>query len=149
MWRISKSLKLSFEKQWKLIFIYLFDSSPDEVLSTLNLLKNKKCNSINKMPVEILKYLAPIISFPLAIIINDCFYHGIIRRLFKNAAVSPVDKSCEKKIPTIIDQFHWFIETISFHKKKHYKNKLNSWTQKLKWSSLKLLKHFEQPKLTH
>ena len=62
--------------------------------------KNKKCNSITKIPLEILKLLAPIISLPL---FNNSFHQGIFPRLLKKAVVIPVFLNLVKKNDDKID----------------------------------------------
>ena len=110
---------------------YLFDTCADEVFSIIFAMKNKKCDSINKISVEILKLLAPIISSPLSIIINKCFHQGIFPSLLKKAIVIPVYKSGDKKDSnnyrpiSLLHDFSQIFERNLYNRKFDYNDKFD------------------------
>lgn len=75
----------------------LFETSPDEVVNVILGLKEKKCNTLEQIPVHVIKYISSIISPHLSSIINQCFSQGKFPDSLKIAKVLPIYKAGDKK----------------------------------------------------
>ena len=60
---------------------------PLETSDIISLLKSGKSLGPNSLPMKILKFLSPVISSPLSLIINESFQSGVIPEKMKLAKV--------------------------------------------------------------
>ena len=76
---------------------YFFITTPNEIKETILSLNNKKCNTIDKIPIQVLKAISSVISVPLSKIINKCFAQGQFPDVFKISKIIPIPKPGDKK----------------------------------------------------
>ena len=73
-------------------FFFLNPTTPQAVYNIILSLKNK-ASDINSVPIRVFKFLAPIISAPLSVIINKSFTSGVFPDIMKQAKVVPIKKT--------------------------------------------------------
>ena len=73
---------------------FLFRSADtEEIIRTISSFANSKASGPNSIPTEVLKFLAPILCFPLKEIINISFATGIYPDKLKLAEIIPIYKN--------------------------------------------------------
>lgn len=76
--------------------IFLADTNEEEIIQTIQLLKNKKAPGIDGLKSETLKFVAKEISLPLTYLINRSFQIGECPSAFKTAVIKPLFKRGDK-----------------------------------------------------
>lgn len=79
--------------------MYLYPVSVSEVASVIASLKNKSNRNAN-LSCMLLKFISPIISPVLEVLINKCFVQGIFPDCLKKAYVVPIPKSGDRTLVT-------------------------------------------------
>ena len=72
-------------------------TSPNEIEKIINLLKTTNAQGYDEIPVKILKWSAPFISFPLAYICNKSLETGCFPSRLKYSTVTPIFKTGNKQ----------------------------------------------------
>ena len=72
---------------------FLSPVSPWEISQIICSMKNKSTNSILCIPIKVWKAISPLISIPLAKIINASFQRGLVADSLKTARVTPILKA--------------------------------------------------------
>lgn len=76
--------------------IFLAETNKDEIIKTIQLLKNKKAPGIDNLKTETLKSIANEIALPLTYLINRSFQTGECPTAFKIAILKPLFKKGDK-----------------------------------------------------
>lgn len=78
------------------VSMFLYPSTPIEIVSIVNQFKNKKTSGYDEIPIIILKDNIDIFKFILCDIFNSCMQSGIFPDRFKTAIVRPLFKKGNK-----------------------------------------------------
>lgn len=76
--------------------MFLYPTTPDEVVRNITSLKNTKSTGPDLIPVNLLKYCRHVIAEPLSILINLCFEKGKYPRMLKKAYVVLLHKKGDR-----------------------------------------------------
>ena len=72
--------------------IYLQPTTPYEIMTLINSLKLNKAGGHDDIDPYFLKIAAPILSYPLSVMLNHCLTYGIFPNKLKTAKVIPIFK---------------------------------------------------------
>ena len=78
---------------------FLFPVSQVEISAIVSNLKITRTH-VNEMPIVIFKKLVKILSYPLALLVNNSFDHGIFPDKLKIARITPIHKKGDLTLPT-------------------------------------------------
>ena len=87
---------------------YFLPTTPNEILTIINSLKNKNCVSFDNISMKTIKQIAPYITNHLSDIFNLSFEQGVVPNKFKIARVIPIYKSGDKNNLIITDQSQFY-----------------------------------------
>lgn len=81
------------------ISFFLEPTDPQEIESTIANLRNSNSKGHDNVPISLLKYIAAVISSPLAEVFNDIFQKGTFPDQLKIAKIIPVYKKGDTQLP--------------------------------------------------
>ena len=99
--------------------IYLQPTTPYEIMTLINSLKLNKAGGHDDIDPYFLKIAAPILSYPLSVMLNHCLTYGIFPNKLKTAKVIPIFKKGSTDLLTLelpmgsIDPFHFVFSKIN------------------------------------
>ena len=72
----------------------MFETNNEDIFSIIISLRNTKCNSVIKVPVEVLKSIVSVVTLSISIIINHCISRDscIVALHIKKSVVVPTYK---------------------------------------------------------
>ena len=75
------------------------DTTPEEILTEIRSLNNRKSSGNDNIPVNILKLNGVILSPILSQIFNECMKTGIFPNILKTARITPIHKNGDRSNP--------------------------------------------------
>lgn len=77
--------------------MFLFPTTPEEIIEIIGALKNTKSAGPDDIPVSLLKYCKQVIAKPLSVLVNLCFRKGKYPEILKRAYVILLHKKGDRK----------------------------------------------------